>query len=274
MAWAITGYRIKKKGEQMKPLYKIENDEMIIRRGPIDILCFYLLVMIFTVILLMNVIISSFLDGPIDKIAGIFLIVLVLVVAIVPCKLTAKKYENTNVRITKDKIIFDDAGTTKEILISNIEKVTLDGKTKGISSCDLIMTFICLDGKKMKYSHLGDNTNLFLNQLIKRGICVYMHNDPLLVQNIIMDLIEEDDWEKKLHEAEKFWDEITKQQADKGLTYEIVREDKRHEAWCILKFPTKGELGIMLTRKYFCNIWESNYREFYEYSIKEELWKN
>lgn len=255
----------------MKPLYKLENNEMIIRRGPIDILCFYLLVMILTVILLMNLILFTFLDGPINKSVGIVLIVLVSVVAIVSCKLTAKKYAVTNVRITKDKIIFYDAGAKKEIMISNIEKVTLDGKTKGISSYDLVMTFICLDGKKIKFSHLGDNTNLFLNQLIKRGICVYMRNEPLLVQNIVMNLIEEDAWEKKLNEAESFWEEMIKRDADKGLTYEIVRNDKRYEAWCVLKFPTKEELGILLTKKgFYFKIWETNYKEFYEYSIKEK----
>lgn len=132
------------------------------------------------------------------------------------------------------------------------------------------MTFICLDGKKVKYSHLGDNTSLFLNQLIKRGICVYMRNEPLSVQNIVMDIIGEEDWEERINEAERFWEKIIKRDADKGFTYEIVRNDKKYEAWCILKFPTKEELGIMLTKK--CNyfkIWETNYKEFYEYSIKE-----
>ena len=67
-------------------------------------------------------------------------------------------------------------------------------------------------------------------------------------------------------------DEITKQHTDKDLTYEIVRNDKRYEAWCILKFPIKEELDIMLTKKcYYFKIWETNYKEFYEYSIKEKL---
>lgn len=253
----------------MKLLYKFENNEMIIRRGPADILVFYIIVMIFTLLLWMNLFFFTFFSGPINKIVGMFLLILVPVVAIVSCKLTTKKYADTNVRISNDKIIFDDAGITKEIEIRNIEKVTLDGKTKGISSYDLIMTFICLDGKKIKYSHLGDNTYLFLNQLIKRGVCVYMRNESLCVQNIVMDLIEKDDWKKKLNEADKFWVEVTKQYADKGLTYEIVRDDKRYEAWCILKISTNEECGIMLTRKYFNNIWESNYKEFYEYSVKE-----
>lgn len=253
----------------MKPLYKFENNEMIIRRGPADILVFYITVMIFTLLLWTNLFFFTFFSGPVNKIVGMFLIILVPVVAIVSCKLTTKKHADTNVRISNDKIIFDDVWTTKEIEIRNIAKVTLDGKTKGISSYDLIMTFICFDGKKIKYSHLGDNTYLFLNQLIKRGICVYMRNEPLFVQNIVMDLIEKEDWEKKLNGAEEFWGEVTKQYADKGLTYEIVRDDKRYEAWCILKLPTKEECGIMLTRKYFYNnIWESNYKEFYEFSIK------
>ena len=38
------------------------------------------------------------------------LLILVPVVAIVSCKLTTKKYADTNVRISNDKIIFDDAG--------------------------------------------------------------------------------------------------------------------------------------------------------------------
>ena len=49
-------------------------------------------------------------------------------------------------------------------------------------------------GKKIKYSHLGDSTYLFLNQLIKRGICVCMRNERISVQNIVMDLIKADDF--------------------------------------------------------------------------------
>lgn len=185
----------------MKPLYKLENNEMIIRRGPIDILCFYLVVIIFTPLLLFVLSTFSFFIVPINKAAGICIIILASALVIVLCKLTAKKYANTNVRISNEKIIFDNAGTTKEIEICNIEMVILNGKAKGISSYDLIMTFICLDGKKIKYSHLGDSTYLFLNQLIKRGICVCMRNERISVQNIVMDLIKADDWEKQLNEA-------------------------------------------------------------------------
>ena len=48
-----------------------------------------------------------------------------------------------------------------------------------------------------------------------------MRNEPLLVQNIVMNLIEEDAWEKKLNEAESFWEEIIKRDARLSFRQDI-----------------------------------------------------
>ena len=89
----------------------------------------------------MNLSLYTFWDGPIYKSTGIFLIVLALAAAIVSCKFTAKKYADTNVRITKDKIIFALSSSAydclkaanmdfEEYLDSLIESVLYDLKNR------------------------------------------------------------------------------------------------------------------------------------------------
>ena len=98
---------------------------------------------------------------------------MILTIFIFWCRFTAKRYANTYVKITEEKVVFHTAGRINEIELPNLEKVTLDGKTKGITTFDLIMRFIMKDGSTFSYSYLGMNTYLFLNKLSMMNISIY-----------------------------------------------------------------------------------------------------
>ena len=118
---------------QTKPLYNVDDTGVTIRRGPSDILWFGCLM--FIVVVLVELI--PLIDMIGSRSVSVFQIlgfILIPVSAFFWYRFTAKRYANTWVKITKDTIIFNTAGRIKEINLQKIEKVTLDGKTSGITT--------------------------------------------------------------------------------------------------------------------------------------------
>lgn len=157
---------------QMKPLYKVDNSDITIRRGPADILWFCVFVFIIAVMMETILLISMISSGNVSLLQ-LSLVLLLPVLSIFWCRFTAKRYDNTYVKITEEKVVFHTAGRINEIELPNLEKVILDGKTKGITALDLIMRFIMKDGSTFSYSYLGMNTYLFLNKLSMMNISIY-----------------------------------------------------------------------------------------------------
>ncbi|MBQ4059932.1 MAG: hypothetical protein IJA10_15965 [Lachnospiraceae bacterium] len=254
---------------QTKPLYNVDDTGVTIRRGPSDILWFGCLM--FIVVVLVELI--PLIDMIGSRSVSVFQIlgfILIPVSAFFWYRFTAKRYANTWVKITKDTIIFNTAGRIKEIDLQKIEKVTLDGKTSGITTYDLVMKFIMKDGSSFSYSYLGDNTFLFLNKLSMRGIPVYDKDIPYEIQLVLMDILDEDGVEKVLEETEMYLKELSDNNPHLGISYKIHRVGKMNENWGSLSMSNDNGFSSLITAKRFGQIFSYNFIEYCEHYIKTE----
>ena len=246
----------------MKPLYKKENSEITIRRGPEDIIWFcvfaYIMAFLFEAMILMFGM----------SLLKVIILLINPVLSICLCKFTAKRYENTWVRITEEKIIFNTAGKTKEIELNNLEKVTLDGQSKGITSYDLVMKFIMKDGSGYSFSYLGMNTYLFLNNLSMRNISIYEKNEPYKVQLVLMDILDEDTLSKYLEETQECLKYLAEKHSNIGFSYSIHKVGKGYENWGSVVMPENKSFSGLISAKRYGQIFSYNFIEYCEFYIK------
>lgn len=249
--------------KEMKPLYIVEDSEITIRRGPADILWFGGVVFIIAVLLELCLVVSMTGEARVGVVQVIG-VLLIPVISILEYRFMAKRYANTWVKITKDKVVFHTAGRIKEIELHNLEKVTLDGKTAGITTDDLVMKFVMKDGSKFSYSCLGNNTYLFLNALSMKGISIFEKNAPYEIQLVLMDILDEDGLEKLLEETEVYLKELVEGNPDLGMRYQVQRFDKLNEVWgSIVTSDNKG-FSTLVAAKRFGQVFSYNFIEYCE----------
>ena len=249
--------------KEVKPLYKVEDSGITIRRGPADIVWFGGLVFIIAVLLELFFVVAMTGEAGVG-VVPVLGVLLIPVISIFLYRFMAKRYANTWVKITDDKIAFHTDGRKKEIELCNLEKVTLDGKTSGITTDDLVMKFVMKDGSEFTYSCLGNNTYLFLNKLLMKGISIFEKNAPYEIQLVLMDILDEEDLEKLLEETEVYLEKLAKDNSDLGMRYQVQRFDKLNEVWgSIVTSDNKG-FSTLVVAKRFGQLFSYNIIEYCE----------
>ena len=249
--------------KEVKPLYWVDDSGITIRRGPADIVWFGGLVFIIAVLLELCFVLAVTDESGVGVVQVLGVLSLP-VISIFLYRFTAKRYANTWVKITEDKIIFHTAGRMKEIELRNLEKVTLDGKTSGITTDDLVVKFVMKDGSKFTYSYLGNNTYLFLNKLSMMGISIFEKNVPYEIQLVLMDILDEESLKKLVEETEAYLKKLAEDNSDLGMRYQVQRFDKLNEVWgSIVTSDNKG-FSTLVAAKRFGQAYSYNFIEYCE----------
>lgn len=242
----------------MQPLYTENKSSVKISRGPLDRMMLGLFLFIMT--LLLEFCLSITMLSSDNKMIFVFLMILTLIIFLAIYFRKEEEYKNTFVSITEDKILIEKMEKEVEIKLHNLKEVTLNGKSKGITVNDLVMTFVLKEGEPVKFSCLGDNTYLFLNMLNKRGISIVEEGHKYSPRLVLLDLLSIDDVSSLILDADEFFNEISQTYGNVIQKYELIKEND-YTCFCCMQLLDGNLIILICARRYF-NVFSFDYKDY------------